>query len=174
MGSPLRIPQSLIAFFASLVVGVLLVSWLSTFLAFSKGSPDFPVAMLMVTFSILMFNSGFVLVTVSVVCILQSLLQSHEGRVSSHRYHVFGGGFKALGACFNSDNFPARVGPRGDGADFSVVSLDSSVDDESESTHREAAITSNDSVNLDFASANDLDCLLGDICESKGFADDYY
>src|SRR2546426_11604296 len=69
MGSPLRIPQSLIAFFASLVVGVLLVSWLRTFLAFSKGSPDFPVAMLMVTFSILMVNSGFVLVTVSVVCI---------------------------------------------------------------------------------------------------------
>src|SRR5207249_6764566 len=68
IGSPLRIPQSLIAFFASLVVGVLLVNWLSTFLAFSKGSPDFPVAMLIVTFSILMFNNGFVLATVSVVC----------------------------------------------------------------------------------------------------------
>src|SRR5205823_10733906 len=77
IGSPLRIPQSLIAFLASLVVGVLLVSWLSTFLAFSKGSPDFPVAMLIVTFSILMFNNGFVLPTVSFVCILQSLLQSH-------------------------------------------------------------------------------------------------
>src|SRR5438552_13535037 len=70
MGSPLRIPQSLIAFFASLVVGVLLVSWLSTFLAFSRGSPDFPVAMLIVTFSILMFNNGFVLATVSLVCII--------------------------------------------------------------------------------------------------------
>src|SRR5712692_3622503 len=69
MGSPFRIPQSLIAFFASLVVGVLLVSWLSTFFAFSNGSPDFPVAMLIVTFSILMFNKGFALVTVSVACI---------------------------------------------------------------------------------------------------------
>src|SRR5438132_13421532 len=106
MGSPLRIPQSLIAFFASLVVGVLLVSWLRTFLAFSKGSPDFPVAMLMVTFSILMFNSGFVFATVSVVA-LQSLLQRHQRRLGPNRYDVFGGGFKALCPGFNCDNCPA-------------------------------------------------------------------
>src|SRR5882762_7372634 len=100
MGSPLRIPHSLIAFLASLVVGVLLVNWLRIFLAFSRGSPDLPVAMLIVTFSILIFNDVFVR------C------------------------FEALSACFNPNDFPARVGPRGDGSDLSVVSLVSSIDDE--------------------------------------------
>src|SRR6266571_5213994 len=92
MGSPLRIPQSLIAFFASLVVGVLLVSWLSTFLAFSKGSPDLPVAMLIVTFSILMFNNGFVFATVSVVCIVitsPTSLAAGQFQQVSHIRRVF-------------------------------------------------------------------------------------
>jgi hypothetical protein len=38
----------------------------------------------------------------------------------------------------------------------------------------EAAVTSNDAVNLDFALVNDLDRLFGDVREPKGFADDYH
>ena len=40
------------------VAGVLAVSWLRTFFAFSKGSPDLPVAMFRVTFSILTTRKG--------------------------------------------------------------------------------------------------------------------
>jgi hypothetical protein len=39
--------------------------------------------------------------------------------------------------------------------------------------NREAAITSNDAINLDFACADNLDCLLSDICESQRFTDNY-
>jgi len=49
------------AFFAFFVAGVLAVSWLRTFFAFSKGSPDLPVAMFRVTFSILTTRKGLLL-----------------------------------------------------------------------------------------------------------------
>src|SRR5207249_1966257 len=68
------------------------------------------------------------------------LLQRHQRLVSSDRYHIFGRGFEALSACFDSHYFPARVRPGSDGADFSIVSLVSSVDDESESSDLEGNV----------------------------------
>src|SRR5947208_16847926 len=71
---------------------------------------------------------------------MQLLLRRHYRLVSSDRYHIFGRCLEALSACFNSHDFPARVRPGSDGADFSIVSLVSSVDDESESSDLEGNV----------------------------------
>src|SRR5207245_5198960 len=69
-----------------------------------------------------------------------SLLQCDERCICSDGYYIFGGGFESFRSCFYSHDFPARVGTWGDGGDLSVVSLVSSVDDESEGSDLEGNI----------------------------------
>src|SRR5216117_3614217 len=110
IGSPFLTPKSLMAFFAFFVAGVLAVSWLRTFFAFSKGSPDLPVAMFRVTFSILTTRKG--LLTSSSPLGLDILLFSYpyEGCSHTNRYHVGCGGLECLVGRLDPNSLPTRVG----------------------------------------------------------------
>src|SRR5713226_1379028 len=127
IGSPFLIPKSLMAFFAFLVTGVRFVSWFRTFFAFSRGSPDLPVAMLMVTFSILMVRSGLLGVSSPGVWAILLFLQFNQGYFCAHRYHVFRRRFERFVRCLDLHHLRSRVCSRRHGDYLPVESLVSTV-----------------------------------------------
>src|SRR5713226_8220259 len=132
IGSPFLIPKSLIAFLACLVVGVLLVSWVRTFFAFSSGSPDLPVAMFNVTFSILTTLDGFVDSSFTAASDILFFSYADKGCLSAHGYHVFCWRVEGLACCLDLDYLRAGVSPRGYCRDPAEDSLVSTVDDQSQ------------------------------------------
>src|SRR6266496_1742356 len=129
IGSPFLTPKSLIAFFACLVVGVLLVSWVRTFFAFSSGSPDLPVAMFSVTFSILTILNGLVDSSFAMDSDILLFSEPDEGGLSAHWYHVFCWRVEGLACRLDLDYLGTGVSTGGYCRDLSEDSLVSTVDD---------------------------------------------